>query len=128
VDQNNSTTDAGRILHFALGEDYFTIATMSGPGSFMGWQFNPVTRLQDPVIHELPPIEPGSYEGSFAQRGASALLIPVTGNVPDWLRGPATYRGAGSDGSAAAIPLELPQHHDAVVYVDRTTPVTSIMP
>lgn len=128
VDQNNSTTDAGRILHFALGDGYFTIATMSGPGSFMGWQFNPVTRLRDAVVQELLPVEPGSYEAYFAQRGARALLIPVRGNVPDWLRGPATYRAGSSDGSAAPIPLELPLHHDAVVYVDRTTPVTSILP
>ena len=126
VTQAGTSTDAGRLLHYELGAAYFVVGTMSGPGSFVGWEFNATTRLHDPVITPLAPIAPGSYEWFFAQQGAAVLLVPVSGDVPDWLRGPATYRWGGSDGTTATNTVSLPQHYDAIVYIDRTTPVADL--
>jgi erythromycin esterase len=126
VTQAGTSTDAGRLLHYQLGSSYFVLGTMSGPGSFVGWEFNTTTRLREPVVVPLAPIAPGSYEWFFGQRGAAVLLVPVGGDVPDWLRGPATYRWGGSDGTASKNTVSLPLHYDAVVYIDRTTPVADL--
>jgi erythromycin esterase len=124
VSKNNGSTDAGRILRFALGSSYVVIATMSGPGNFAGWRLQSATR--DQVVAPLPEILPGSYESYFRERGVAAMLVPAQGNVPDWLRGPATYRTGSTDGSSVAMEIELPLSFDAVIYVAQTTPVEAL--
>jgi erythromycin esterase len=111
---------AGRILAETLGSSYFVIGTLAGSGTY-----------RDPAGVVIPPIYPaapdGTYERMFAAAGASFLLVPLRGSLPEWLSQPASYRTAGISSGPNLLEARLADKLDAVVYVETMTP-TRVLP
>jgi len=108
---------AGENLGQALGDRYFSIATMTASGSYTQWD----SRTHVPKVTTFPPLPEGSYEGYFRLR-RMPLLIPLRGTLPPWLVGPARYNEAGVDRDPAKEAVSLPEKFDAVIFVESTTP------
>jgi erythromycin esterase len=120
-----SVTPAGLLLENALGDGYFILGTMTAGGTFTQW----IVRAGKPAeetISTFPALADGMYEGYFKQRGLSALLVPLHGELPQWLIGPARWNMAGNSGAPAKQPISLPAMFDAVLYIEHTTPIRTL--
>lgn len=115
---------AGTVLAEELGDDYFTIGTLTGSGSYAVWKRltgNQFLRIVE--MFDAP--EPGMYEWYFRQRAVAAMLIPLDTATPWWLAAPARFRTAGT--SRAGVKNEsLPAKLDAVIFIDITTPTSPL--
>lgn len=111
----------GTLLAESLGANYFTIGTMSGNMSYRYTTYDSATRTYGTAIGTFTPLA-GSYESFFTTRGVHAMLIPLDGNVPAWLTGPAAWNTAGTTAVIKDRKASLPAMLDAVVYVETTTP------
>lgn len=112
---------AGHLLRQSLGDDYFTIGTLTAAGAFTQWALQQGAVV--PVATPIPAPRPDSYESFFRQRGALALLVPLRGDLPAWLAGPAFYNTATTTGGVPGLTASLPSKFDAVMFVDTTTPL-----
>ena len=101
--------------HFG-DDDYFAIGSSAGNGTFN--VLDPRNRLV--ITERFLPIESDSYERDFRSAAIPVLLIPLRGNLPDWLGSPHHLRG-GSSNIATDFKEDLHQKLDAIVYVDQTT-------
>ena len=62
------------------------------------------------------------HESFFALDGRSPLLIPLTGEVPQWLRETRTLQSAPANTSTVrTVTTSLPEKLDAILYFDATT-------
>ena len=113
---------AGHLLRESLGDAYFSIGTLTAAGSFTQWerQQNQPFRV---VATPIPAPRTDSYESFFRQRGAQTLLVPLRGDVPSWLAGPAFYNTASTAGGVPGLTASLPAKFDAVIYIESTTPL-----
>jgi len=111
----------GAFLTEQLGADYFVAGSCTGTGSFNVVKTPPYVIV---VTEDMPPATSISYEAFFQSADLPLMLIPLKGDVPDWLAAPHTLRG-GTSGSAYEKMEVLPQKLDAILYVDRTTPASS---
>ncbi len=109
----------GHRLAEALGDDYFTIATLSSNARFLLWS----VPGNNAYVETFAAPPESSYEWYFSQRGLPALLIPLRGALPSWLIGPAQYHTVGTNLLVAPQVVEsLPAKFDAVIYIETTTP------
>ena len=115
----------GKLLADALGDDFFTITTLTAAGSFLQWEDPTRTRKFVMKTTTLPPVAPGSYESYFRLRGEPLLLIPFRKALPAWLSTPAHYNAAGVNG-VPGIVGSLPLQYDAAIFIDTTTPMRPI--
>lgn len=111
----------GKTLAATLGNDLFVIATMTAAGSFRQWDPGASTHK----ITTFPPLQPTSIESSIRQRGMPRLLIPLRGVLPMWLSNKAPYNSAAGSG-APGLTESLPEHYDAAIFIDTTTPLTAL--
>lgn len=112
----------GTLLAEALGDDYFTIGSLTASASYRYWQYDRATNTFSAATGTLPAPPAGSYEAYVQTRGARALLIPLDRDTPAWLAGPAAFYEAGSTGPITARSESLPKMLDAVIYLEGTTP------
>ena len=111
----------GKFLTEQLGADYFAAGSCTGSGSFNVVKTPPYVTV---VVEDFPTVSSLSYEAIFQSAGMPLMLIPLKGNLPDWLTAAHTLRG-GTSGSAYEKMEVLPDKLDAILYVDRTTPASS---
>jgi erythromycin esterase len=110
----------GKTLREQLGSnDYFSIGTLTAQGSYRQ------ARTADYQISSFPPLSAASIETKFRERGATNLLIPLRGELPSWLSGVVLYNTAAIAGPPG-LPQNLSEQHDAAIFIDTTTPITSI--
>jgi erythromycin esterase len=120
---------AGTFLEMELGLDYTSIATATGSGRYMTWLRGTGTTFDVPTIRDVPTPEAGTYEAYFQLDPRPAILIPLRGNIPAWLAGPARYFFGGTIVSEPPYFFgSLPEKHDAIVYIHRTSPITPLLP
>ena len=106
---------AGKWLEEQFGSNYFVIGTSAGDGTFNVVDRNVVVRSA-----QFPPISDDSYESSFRSASQPLLIIPLRGELPDWLAAKHHLRG-GSSGSVIDVVEDLKQKLDAIIYIDHTT-------
>lgn len=111
----------GKTLAATLHDDYFVIATLTAAGTFRQW--DPQNRLH--VLTSFPPLAPNAYESYIRERGLPNLLIPLRGALPAWLTTTAAYNSAAGSGKPGLVE-SLPEHYDAAVFIDTTTPLTPL--
>ncbi len=116
----------GTRLAETLGANYVTIGTLSGNATYRYWTRSNASQPWSSVTATFPPPVDGSYEANFRTRGLQAMLVPLNGDVPAWLLGPARYQLAGTTGSLGVLTTSLPQKFDAVIYIGTTTPTTPL--
>lgn len=104
------------------GQDYFVIGSLSGSATYRYWVQDRATRRWTSTTATFPQPPPGYYEWYFRMRGVQALLIPLRGNVPSWLSGPAAFHSAGTTSALGVREESLPAKLDAVLYVETSTP------
>jgi len=121
----SSDEPAGLLLRRALADRYYSIGTMTAAGMYMQWEHGPGNTLTS-VITEFAPLTSDMHEWRFRQRGLPALLIPLRGELPQWLSEPARFNMAANAGPPAMAPVALPQNFDAVIYIENTTPIRAI--
>jgi erythromycin esterase len=105
-----------------FGGDYVVIGSLTGEGMFSLWEQIPGTIEFRSLTVSVPPIAPGSYEERFAAGPANALLLPLRGVLPAWLRAPAPFFSIGQGPGPQQLVDSLAEKMDAVVYVHATTP------
>ena len=110
-------TSAGKAIRDSVGAQYFVIGTLPGSGAYLTW-INTV-----PTTLEVPVPAAGSYESYFQLSQPPATLIPLRGEVPEWLRGPASHFFAGTAPSETSVIAKLPEKLDAVIYIHATSPI-----
>ena len=115
----------GKVLEETLGNDFFTITTLTAAGSFLQWEDPTRTGKFVQFTRTLPPVAPGSYESFFRLRGEPLLLIPFRKALPEWLATPKPYNAAGVNGTPG-ITGSLPLQYDAALFIDTTTPLLPI--
>jgi erythromycin esterase len=113
----------GRLLSASLGDEYFSVATATAAGSYLRQD----ARTKALLTSTWGPLMADSYEGYFRQRGEPFLLIPLRGATPSWLR-TGRYNFAGTVSPPMHAIESLPEHYDAVIYMDTTTPIHPITP
>ena len=106
----------GKWLAEHFGDDYFAIGSSAGEGTFN--VLDPRNRLV--ITQQFLPIESDSYERDFRSAAIPVLLIPLRGNLPDWL-GTAHHLRGGSSNIATDFKEELHLKLDAIIYIDQTT-------
>jgi erythromycin esterase len=108
----------GALLKSAAGDDYLSIGTLAGGGSFVGWTPPPNVA----VTRTFAPAREGTYESLFRRRSAPAQLIPL--NEPSWLPDELAFNAAGSgDRGVTRVRGRLADLFDAVIYIETTTPL-----
>ena len=117
----------GEAIADVIGNDYFAISTHTRSGSFLNWSVHPITGASTVLTRSFPPLASDSVERFIQQRGAPLLLIPLRGDVPEWLSLPSRYNTSGTTGGTSLVG-SLPAKFDAAIYIDETTashPLTS---
>lgn len=109
---------AGEYLERELGTRYFSVATMTAAGTYMQWD-----PQMKPLVKSHPTLGSDWYEAYFRQHGASMLLIPLRGAVPQWLSTPARWNTAGIAGDPAKQAASLTEKYDAAIFVDTTSAI-----
>jgi len=111
----------GEAIADAIGSDYFAISTHTRSGSFLNWSVHPITGATTTLTHSFPPLASDSVERFIEQRGVPLLLIPLRGDVPEWLSTPSRYNTSGTTGGTSLIGA-LSAKFDAAIYIEETTP------
>jgi erythromycin esterase len=115
-----ATRPMGAILKSIYGDEYISIGTLAGSGTFIGW--TPPPNIA--VTRKFAPLQNGMYESYFRRRAAIAQLIPLREPLPSWLPEETMFNSAGSgDEGATRVTERLADLFDAVLYVDVTTPL-----
>jgi len=117
---------AGRVLHEALGEGYFSLATLTRSGTFRLWTVSGATAPLPTFVQTFPAVAEGASESYFRQHGAAILLIELPADSPAWLSEPRGYNAAGSGGGWVVVTASLPAKFDALLYFEATTPVSML--
>jgi erythromycin esterase len=108
----------GALLKSVVGDDYLSIGTLAGSGSFIGWTPPPNVAVK----RTFAPIRDGMYEALFRRKGAVAQLIPL--HDDSWLPKAMAFNSAGSGNKGATrVRGALDEQFDAVIYVETTTPL-----
>ena len=110
---------SGAYLADRLGPRYVAIGSMAGGGTYRYWRNDP---FGEPATARVPPPAEGTYESLFRLREAAALMIPLNGDVPSWLAGPANHFVVGTSASDRLTQASLPEKLDAVVYIEFSSP------
>ncbi|HEY0158393.1 MAG TPA: erythromycin esterase family protein [Thermoanaerobaculia bacterium] len=112
---------SGEFLSQAYGDDYFVIGTMTGSGSFIQW--NTVRgQLVDQTV-TWGSLGSEQHESYLRQRGSLPYLLPLRGTLPEWLNVPRVLNLSAAGTAISTQPELLPAVFDAVIYIDRTTPM-----
>jgi erythromycin esterase len=111
----------GKTLAATLHDDYYVLATLTAAGTFRQWD----AANRRHVIASFPPLAPNSYESYIRERGVPNLLIPLRGTLPAWLTTTAAYNSAAGSGKPGLVE-SLPEHYDAAIFLDTTTPLTAL--
>ncbi|HEY0158394.1 MAG TPA: erythromycin esterase family protein [Thermoanaerobaculia bacterium] len=116
----------GEYLAGAYGEDYYAIGTMTGGGSFQTW----VSRRGRLVrqVATFQPFGPNSHEASLSRRNALSFILPLRGELPEWLTADLEMNAANASGPGDGSTEVLPTAFDAVVYIPETTPLRMLRP
>lgn len=107
----------GQDLKNAIGDQYYAIGTLTAAGSFLQWA---LLTLQTKTV-TFPALQPTDLETDLRRHGASRLLIPLR-DAPPWLAAVRDYNMADA-GNQIAAKAALPPQFDAVIFLDRTTPI-----
>lgn len=110
----------GEFLVERYGDDYFVIGTMTGAGSYHSWN-NIRGQLVRQVV-TFNPVGPNSHEAYLGQRGTLPFILPLRGELPEWLTAARELNAAPAGGSGAGGTEVLPESFDAIVYIPLTTP------
>ena len=111
-----SVKPLGKWLDEHYHGDYFVIGSSAGGGQFNVLAY-PNTKI---VTTQYMPITQDSYESNFRSAAIPMILIPLHGDLPDWLASRHHLRG-GSAVSAYDLTEDLKVKLDAIVYIDQTT-------
>jgi erythromycin esterase len=111
----------GKTLAETLGSEYFMIATFTAAGAFRQWQ----PGGSQSITSTYPALKSTDFESYVRQRGLPRLLIPFRGAVPQWLANPIHYYTAGTSGVPGLTEV-LPDHYDAGIFIDTTSPIQEI--
>src|SRR5687767_6521072 len=122
IDFFNDAPSMGTYLAATYGTNYFTIGSLSGSGSFMSWKHDRATQTYTAASAAWPATAEASYESHFRMRDLPAMLVPLDGEVPAWLTGPAPFQSSGTGGMLPERNESLPAKLDAVIYIETTTP------
>jgi erythromycin esterase len=117
----------GHYLETALGKDYLPVGFLFHHGSFQAMTRTPGGRELKEIAVGPPPA--GSLENTFERAGWPLCLLdlrrlPASGAVAEWFRSPQQMRSIGSSFSSEPnmmTELVLPDHFEAVIYVEATT-------
>jgi erythromycin esterase len=110
---------AGQFLAEEYGEDYFVIGTMTGSGSFHQWN-----TIRGELVNQTVtwgPLGGESHEAFLRQRGSLPFILPLRGELPEWLNVPRVLNLSAAGTAISTQPELLPAVFDAVIYIDRTT-------
>jgi erythromycin esterase len=117
----------GEQLARQLGDDYFSIATLAGSGSFLMWDRNPDTGVFSPTLRTFAALTPEHFETLLRHRNTSAFLLPLNGTRPDFFPLRANHNAAGTAVVAGDSHISgnapLWDQYDALLYIDVTTPL-----
>jgi len=111
-----SVKPLGKWLDEHYHGDYFVIGSSAGGGQFNVLAY-PNTKI---VTTQYMPITQDSYESNFRSAAIPMILIPLHGDLPDWLASRHHLRG-GSSVAAYDLTEDLKTKLDAIVYIDQTT-------
>lgn len=116
----------GAELAKQLGDDYFTIATLTGGGSFAIWQYNQPTGHFSRVTRSFAPLTADSIETLLRRRNTPAYLLSLNGTRPDFFPQRVNHNAAGTalSGENVHLSMNAPlwDQYDALLYIDVTTP------
>lgn len=112
-----------------LGDDYFSIATLSASGSFLQWWLDESTGKLMSGIGSFEPLTSDNYETMLRRRGAFAFVLPLNGTRPDWFPQRALYNlaSAGFLDPTRVAYGELWDQFDAAIFIDTTTPIRPLV-
>jgi erythromycin esterase-like protein len=116
----------GQYLAGAYGEDYFAIGTMTGGGSFQTWR-----SVRGQLVRQVMtfnPFGPDSHEANLSRRNALSYILPLRGELPEWLTADLEMNAANASGILDGSTEVLPTAFDAVVYIPETTPLRMLRP
>lgn len=110
-------TTMGRLLSQQIGREYVAIGSLIGSGTFLQWER--VNQMWIDTAVTIPEPPEGTYEWHFRRRGLSVALIPLKNrNVPG-----TSFRTGATSGGVYPMQQSLNGKVDAVIYVDRSTPI-----
>jgi erythromycin esterase len=120
IEWQSGQVSMGGHLEAALGEEYVVIGTATRTGSFLQWDRG---KLSTSVFQ---PATATGHESFFTRDGRSPLLIPLTGDVPQWLRETRTLQSAPANPTRTrTVTTSLPEKLDAIIYFETTTAARS---
>jgi erythromycin esterase len=108
-----------------LGNDYFSIATLTASGSFLQWWLDESTGKLMSAVGSFEPPTSDHYETMLRRRGAFAFILPLNGARPEWFPQRALYNiaSAGSLDLTRVAYAQLWDQFDAAIFIDTTTPI-----
>lgn len=112
-----------------LGDDYFSIATLAGSGSFLQWWLDESNGKLVSEVSSFDPVTFENYEAMLRRRGASAMIVPMTGERPEWFPQRALYNlaSAGFFDPTRVAYGQLWEQFDAAIFIDSTTPIRPLV-
>jgi erythromycin esterase-like protein len=122
----------GTVLARRFGDQYRVVVTAFGQGSFQARDFSGPSGGTPPRVRSLtvgPPPDT-THNGVLSGAGAPTVVLdvrrpPTEARAAAWFAAPRAWRDIGNrfDGADARhyVPLKVPEHFDAVVFVERTT-------
>jgi erythromycin esterase len=120
------TVPTGQHLAEEYGDDYFAIGTMTGGGSFQAW-----TSVRGQLVRQVKtfaPFGPHSHEANLSRRNALSYILPLRGELPEWLTADLEMNAANASGTLDGSTEVLPTAFDAVAYIPETTPLRMLRP
>ncbi|HEX7808062.1 MAG TPA: erythromycin esterase family protein [Thermoanaerobaculia bacterium] len=114
-------TVMGQTLSASLAGDYFNVATLTAAGAIRQWQ--PGSRT--PILTTIPALTPANLESDLRKRDAPRFIIPLRGDVPEWLSRKRPYITAGTYGNPQSTD-SITTQFDAAIFIDTTSPITDL--